>query len=71
MLGGLEFVLPGRQITLPLAATSSAPARDVTLVAVQRPANFLVRAVNLPARSPALLVVIAAAWLVWTQARRR
>ncbi len=67
VLGGLEFVLPGKEITLPVAATSSAPARDVTLVAAQRPANFLVRAVNLLCQIAGIVVVIAAAWLVWSR----
>ena len=67
VLGGLEFVLPGKEITLPVAATSSAPARNVTLVAAQRPANFLVRAVNLLCQIAGIAVVIAAAWLVWSR----
>ena len=67
VLGGIEFVLPGKAITLSLAATSRAPAREVTLVAAQRPANFLVRAVNLACQIAGILVVIAAAWLVWTR----
>ena len=67
VLGGIEFVLPGKAITLSLAATSRAPAREVTLIAAQRPANFLVRAVNLACQIAGILVVIAAAWLVWTR----
>ena len=39
----------------------------MTLVAAQRPANFLVRAVNLACQIAGILVVIAAAWLVWTR----
>ncbi len=67
VLGGLDFVLPGSTITLPLAATETAPARQVTLVALQRPANFLVRAVDLACQIAGILVVIAAAWLVWSR----
>ncbi len=67
VLGGLEFVLPGKSVTLPLAATDKAPARQVTLVAVERPANFLVRAVNLLCQIAGIAVVIAAAWLVWSR----
>ncbi|HZP08856.1 hypothetical protein [Methyloceanibacter sp.] len=66
-LGGLDFVLPGSTITLPIAATGTASERQVTLVAVQRPANFLVSAVNLACQIAGILVVIAAAWLVWTR----
>jgi hypothetical protein len=67
VLGGLEFVLPGTSITLPLVATATEPARQVTLIAAQRPANFLVRAVNLACQVAGILVVIAAAWLVWSR----
>jgi hypothetical protein len=65
LVGGLEFVLPGRSATLPLAATGTAPARDVTLVAVQRPSNFLIRAVVMLDQIAGVLVVVAAGWLVW------
>lgn len=67
LLGGLEFVLPGRSATLPLAATGTAPARDVTLVAVQRPSNFLIRAVVMLDQIAGILVVVAAGWLVWSR----
>ncbi len=67
VLGGPQFVLPGKTVTLHLAATDAAPARQVTLVAMQRPANFLVRAVNLLCQIAGILVVIAAAWLVWSR----
>jgi hypothetical protein len=67
LLGGLEFVLPGRSGTLPLAATGTAPARDVTLVAVQRPSNFLIRAVVMLDQIAGILVVVAAGWLVWSR----
>ena len=67
VLGGLEFVLPGRSATLDLAATDTTPARQVTLIAAQRPSNFLIRAVVLLDQIAGILVVIAAAWLVWTK----
>jgi hypothetical protein len=67
VLGGPPFVLTGKAVTLPLVATDTAPARQVTLVAVERPANFLVRAVNLLCQIAGILVVIAAAWLVWSR----
>ena len=44
-LGGVEYVLPGRQAVIPLAARHGQLARDVTLTAAQRPSNFVVRAV--------------------------
>ena len=61
------MLLTGKAVTLPLVATDTAPARQVTLVAVERPANFLVRAVNLLCQIAGILVVIAAAWLVWSR----
>ena len=67
LLGGLEFVLPGSSATLPLAATGSAPARDVTLIAVQRPSNFLIRVVVMLDQVAGILVVVAAGWLVWSR----
>jgi hypothetical protein len=67
VLGGMDFVTIGQEIVLPLAATDRAPARQVILVATQRPANFLVRTVNLLCQIAGIAVVIAAAWLVWTR----
>jgi hypothetical protein len=67
VLGGVEFVLPGGTVTFDLLAHGDEPARQVTLVAAQRPANFLVRAVNLACQIAGIAVVIAAAWLVWTR----
>jgi len=66
-LGGVEYVLPGRQAVIPLAAGHGQPAREVTLVAAQRPSNFVVRAVLLLDQIAGIAVVIAAAWLVWTR----
>ncbi len=67
VLGGLQFVLPGRAITIDLLAGDGRPARQVTLVAEQRPSNFLIRAVTVLCQIAGMLVVIAAAWLVWTR----
>jgi hypothetical protein len=66
-LGGVEYVLPGREAVIPLAAGHGQPAREVTLVAAQRPSNFVVRAVLLLDQIAGIAVVIAAAWLVWTR----
>jgi hypothetical protein len=65
--GGVEYVLPGREAVMPLAARHGQPAREVTLVAAQRPSNFVVRAVLLLDQIAGIAVVIAAAWLVWTR----
>ena len=66
-LGGVQYVLPRRQAVIPLAARPDQPAREVTLVAKPRPANFLVRTVLLLDQLAGIVVVIAAAWLVWTR----
>jgi hypothetical protein len=66
-LGGVEYVLPGRQAVIPLVARHGQSARDVTLAAAQRPSNFVVRAVLLLDQIAGIAVVIAAAWLVWTR----
>ena len=50
LLGGHQFVLPGRQATLPLKATDGQPARQITLVGVQVPANPFERFVLLSIR---------------------
>src|SRR5271167_2669718 len=65
VLGGLEFVLPGREATIDLAATPDRKVRQVTLEAEPRPANWLVRGVLFLDEIAGILVVLAAAWLVW------
>jgi hypothetical protein len=65
--GGVEYVLPGREAVMPLAAGHGQAAREVTLVAAQRPSIVVVRAVLLLDQIAGIAVVIAAAWLVWTQ----
>jgi hypothetical protein len=69
-LGGLEFVVPGKTATLYLAESEGKPAREITLVAAQRPSNALVRALILLNQVAGLAVVIASAWLVWTRPSR-
>jgi hypothetical protein len=66
-LGGVQYVLPGRVAVVDLVARHGQPERQVTLVAAQRPANFVVRAVLLLDQVAGILVVVAAAWLVWTR----
>lgn len=66
-LGGLQFVLPGREVTVDTVATASRAGRQVTVVAEQRPSNFLVRTVRILDQVAAILVIVAAAWLVWTR----
>ncbi len=67
VFGGVEYVLPGQAITIALAARDGSPARQVTLIAEQPPSNVLVRVVNLLCQIAGILVILAAAWLVWTR----
>jgi hypothetical protein len=67
VLGGLEYTLPGRAVTIDLVAAEGRQGRQVTLIAEQPPSNFLVRAVNLLCQIAGILVIVAAAWLVWTR----
>jgi hypothetical protein len=66
-LGGTQFALPGRSITLELASSPDRLERQVYLVAVERPTNFLNRALLILDQIAGILVVLAAAWLVWTR----
>ena len=66
-VGGNLFVAPGRTAMLDLAQTSDQPARQVTLTAEQRPANWLIRTVLLLDQIAGIVVVLAAGWLVWTR----
>ncbi len=67
VLGGIQLTVPGRTITIDLASTPDRPARHVVLVAEERPTNFLKRAVLILDQIAGILVVLAAAWLVWTR----
>ena len=66
-LGGIQFAVPGRSITIDLASTPDQAVRQVYLVAIERPTNFLKRAVLILDQIAGILVVLAAAWLVWTR----
>lgn len=67
VLGGLQYVLPGRRATIDLSATDDQPARQVILAAEPRPSNFLIRAIIMLGQIAGILVIVAAAWLVWTR----
>lgn len=67
VLGGHQFVLPGRPATLDLLPTADRPGREVTLVAAAQPANPFERFVVALDQIAGILVVLAAAWLVWTR----
>jgi hypothetical protein len=66
-LGGVEYLLPGQTVTLDFVATDAGPARQVVVTAARPPSNFLVRTVNFLCQIAGILVVLGAAWLVWTR----
>ena len=66
-LGGFRLVTNQRRAELVMAATLDRPAREVDIVAKQRPYNGWVLAVLLLDQLAAMLVILAAAWLVWTR----
>jgi hypothetical protein len=70
VLGGHQLVLPGRTATFHLEATPAQPARQITLVSKPVPANPFERFVLLIDQLAGILVVVAAAWLVWTRQGR-
>ena len=67
VFGGIDYVIPGTAITIPLQARDGRPATEITLTAKQRPYDFLVRTVLLLDQVAGILVVIAAGWLVWSR----
>jgi len=66
-LGGVEYLLPGRTVTLDFVATDATPARQVVVAAAPVRSNFLERAVIVLCQVAGIAVVLAAAWLVWTR----
>jgi len=67
-LGGFRLVTNQRRAELVMAATTDRPARVVDIIAKQRPYNGWVHVVLLLDQLAATLVILAAAWLVWTRA---
>jgi hypothetical protein len=64
---GVNYVMPGREATLLIAATGERAAREVALVAEPRPTNRLLQLVVILDTIAGILVVLGAAWLVWTR----
>jgi hypothetical protein len=64
--GGVNYVMPGREATL-VIASAERPAREVKLTAEPRPANRLLDLVVVLDTIAGILVVLGAAWLVWTR----
>jgi hypothetical protein len=66
-LGGFRLVANQQRAELIMAAAPGRPAREVEIIASQRPYNGWVLAVLLLDQVAAMLVILAAAWLVWTR----
>jgi hypothetical protein len=66
-VGGNLQLTQGVSATLQLAATADKPEREVTVTAVPRPSNWLVRTITALDQIAGIAVVLAAAWLVWTR----
>jgi len=66
-LAGMRLVIDQQRAELALAATPERPARQVEIVAQQRPYSWWVVGVLALDQIAGILVILAAAWLVWTQ----
>ena len=66
-LGGFRLVANQRHAEFAIAGTPGRPAREVDIVAKQRPYSGWVLAVLLLDQIAAVRVILAAAWLVWTR----
>ena len=70
VLGGVQLVEQGRHADLAIAAGPDKPARQISIVAKERPFTWWVAAVLPFDQIAAIFVVLAAAWLVWTRPGR-
>lgn len=66
-LGGVQWVLPQRQIALSIKPRSGAPAKTVVLESVSAPLNRPERVVLFADTVVGVIVIITAFWLVWTR----
>jgi hypothetical protein len=66
-LGGMRLVNVGQHAELAFVETSERPARQLDIVAQQRPYNWWILPVLVLDQFAAILVILAAAWLVWTR----
>ena len=66
-LGGMRLVADRQRVELALGATTERPARQIDIVAQRHPNDRWVLAVLLLDQLAAILVILAAAWLVWTR----
>jgi hypothetical protein len=65
--GGVTYVMPGREATLVVGSVTERSGREVKLTAVPRPMNRLLDVVVVLDTIAGFLVVLGAAWLVWTR----
>jgi hypothetical protein len=65
--GGVNYVVPDREARLIIAATDERPTREITVVADPRPDNRLFEVIVALDTIAGVLVVLGAAWLVWTR----
>ena len=65
--GGVTYVTAGREATLVVASTTERSGREVKLTAEPRPTNRLLDVVIVLDTIAGILVVLGAAWLVWTR----
>ena len=65
--GGVTYVTAGREATLVVASTAERSGREVKLTAEPRPMNRLLDVVVVLDTIAGVLVVLGAAWLVWTR----
>jgi hypothetical protein len=65
--GGISYVIPGREATLIVVPAGGGPAHEVRLTAEPRPVNRLLDLIVGLDTIAGVLVVLGAAWLVWTR----
>ncbi len=66
-LGGMQFALPDRQITLRIIPRSGGSANPVSLISVLAPLSPAERAVLFADTVVGIVVIVIAFWLVWTR----
>ena len=65
--GGVTYVTPGREATFVVASGTEGSGREIKLTAQPRPMNRLLDVVVALDTIAGILVVLGAAWLVWTR----
>jgi hypothetical protein len=65
--GGVNYVMPGREAAIVLEATKDRPAREIRFIAKPHDTNRLLQTILFFQQVAGVLVVLGAAWLVWTR----